>query len=318
MARRNSKLVAAVNESVIDTQVIQGNDTISNAAELPVVFYSLTVRGKADKTNVNELSETLETNATAEAGTVKALVTRIPAQWAKPIKHCESEIRTHFKKEGIPLGDKIGIPLAILPEFKSKLDRMTSEFELHFNNLITAMETGELVDVLTKSSGTNIDKIKIPTLDEIRGGYGVKISCYVNYNSGAVKTALTVLSDELKDILRKDVEESVKKDNADQINSANEKIIGTVKAFLKDVTERCSEVDNKGTHWKSMVDKYEFIVKILPAYNITKSPELQKLLETVRTVFDGMNKETLKADVTTRQKMIEKADTVSKGFASML
>ena len=293
------------------------SNMIQNAVEMPVVFYKFTVRGKASKTNVKEMSREAEEAAKADKGTVTSLVTRIPSCFAKPVKTVEGQIRNLFYKEAIVLGDSYGVPIAILPSFKSKLDKLVQEYHLHYSKLLDAAHSGELITILAKQSGELIERIKAPTVTEIEEGYGVEIDMDVNFTSSAVETAMKVLSDDLKDQLRKEVEVSRDRQNKAQLESVGQTIVGTVKELLLDIQDRCARQDVKGTHFQSLIDKVEHIVKVLPAYNVTNNPEMDKLLSEVKAKFENLDKDTLKVSADERQKAVDAAAEITKGFADL-
>lgn len=312
---KSSKMAVAVADSVTVAPVT--GTGIIERSDLPVVFYRVKVRGKASKTNIKELSDVAEQAAGAKRGTVTSLVVRVPECFAAPIKKRESQIRGLFYKEAIALGDAYGVPIAILPSFKAKLDVLRQEYALDFAALVEASENGVMERMLKEQLNILRQKVTPPTSAEIREGYGVDVQTFINFDSVAVQTAMKVLGDDIKSSLRADVEASVARENASQLSAAREKITEDVKAFLDDIRIRCSVADTKGIQYKTLVDKYMKIVNVLPAYNVTNDPEVSKLLADIRTKFDGLAKETLATNPTVRQSTIAKADEITAGFASM-
>ena len=290
---------------------------INDAQEMPVVFYRLHIKGKASKANVKELSVKAEQENGAKADTVTSLVVRIPAIYAAPIKSVEGKIRNLFYKKAIQLGDAFGVPIKVLPSFKHELDTLTQEYNLHFSKLVEASESGEMETILSAQTADLREKITAPTAAEIRSGYGVVVNSFVNFESTAVQDAMKVLADDLKTSLKADVEASVARENASQLEASNQMILEKVKTVLKDIMTRCALADVKGIKFATMVEALEEIVNVLPAYNVTNNPEITNLIETVRKTFDGVNKETLKDDETARKNMVTKAKSVASGFASM-
>ncbi len=290
---------------------------INNAQEMPVVFYRLHIKGKASKANVKELSLKAEQENGAKADTVTSLVVRIPAIYAAPIKSVEGKIRNLFYKKAIMLGDAFGVPIKVLPAFKFELDTLTQEYNLHFNKLVEASENGEMETILSAQTAELREKITPPTAAEIRTGYGVEINSFVNFESMAVKDAMKVLADDLKTSLKVDVEASVARENAHQLEASNELIVDKVKKVLKDIMTRCALADVKGIKFATMVEALEEIVNVLPAYNVTNNPEITNLIETIRKTFDGVNKDALKDSETARKNMVAKAQTITAGFAQM-
>lgn len=293
------------------------NNTIQNAAELPVVVYRFSVHGKADKSNVRSMSEEITEQAGAEKDTVTTLVRRVPKCFAGPLKTAEGQIRNLFYKRAIQFGDCFAVPVKAVPAFKSELSRLEQEYGLHLSRLVEAAENGTLQQTADAQLADLKDKVTVPTAAEIREGYGVEVRTYVNFDSATVTGALAILSDDLRTALKADVEASLAKDNAEKLASANEKVVGAVRDFLKDVQERCGKVDPKGIQFKTLVDKARNVIDNLPAYNLTGDPELAALIESVRTKFDGLNKEVLKADPQARQKAVDGAAEIRTNFAKL-
>lgn len=286
-------------------------------SDMPVAIFTPHIHGKSENTQVRQIGEKAEQEAGAKAGTVKARVTRIPDMYAGPIGTVEGQIRNLFYKHGIRIGDSFAVPIAILPAFKKELDAKVLEYNLYFSKMIEAVESGEMETILRNEAGENIKLVKIPTVKEIREGYGVEINMNVNFNSAKVNEALKVLTDDMKEQLKVEVEASVKRENEMQLSASGKKIVAEVKEFLADINKRCGATDAKGLQFKTMIDRLDRITKVLPAYNVTGDKTLSDLLETVRTKFDGLNKETLKADKAVRDGAVAKAQEIAAGFANV-
>ena len=295
-----------------------GTNGTVGIGDMPVAIFTPHIHSKAENTQVKQIGAKAEKEAGAKAGTVKARVTRIPDMYAGPISTVEGQIRQLFYKDGIRIGDSFAVPIAILPVFKKTLDTLVLQYNLHFAKMVEAVESGEMEAVLRKEAGDNIQHVKIPTIDEIKTGYGVEINMNVNFNSANVQTALKVLTDDVKNQLKEEVEASVKRENDMQLGASGKKIIGEVKGLLKDINERCNVGDDaKGYQYKTLIDRLDRITKVLPAYNVTNDKTLSDLIETVRTKFDGLTKETLKADKSVRDGVVAKAQEIAAGFASV-
>ena len=292
-------------------------NNINNASELPVVVFRFSVHGKSDKTNVRDVSDEIAENAGADEDAVTTLVRRVPKCYAGPLKTVEGQIRNLFYKRAIQFGNCFAVPVAMVPAFKSELSKLEQEYKLHFSRLVEAAESGVLLQTAQAQVGTLQDKIEVPTVEQIRAGYGFECRTYVNFESATVADALKVLSDDLKASLKADVEASLARDNAEKLASANDKVVAAVRDFLKDVQTRCSKADPKGTQYKTLVDKARHIIDTLPAYNLTQNDELTALVDAIKAKFDTLNKDVLKADPDARQKAVEGAKTIAADFAKM-
>lgn len=290
---------------------------MQDASKLPVMFYSLSISGRSAKANVKTLSRDLEDKAGASSGTVTTLVTRIPDQWAQPIKSTESSIRNLFKKNAIQMGEYFAVPIKTLPKFESELTTLRQAYSVYFANLVRDTENGELAKVLAMQSGSNIDKIKVPTLEEIESGYGIKIYQKADLESESVKSAMATLTEELREHMRKSVEESEKAVNAERLGAVTSLIVGTVKEFVNDVKTRCSSKDTKGLHFKSMIDRIEHIVNVLPDFNVTENQALSDLIASVKEKFSHLDKDVLKEDENARKEAIEDVNEITTTFANL-
>lgn len=289
------------------------NDTIS----IPVAMYTLCVSGKSDSANAKHLDNEIADAKGADDGAVRTMVGIIPKTYSKPITSVGAKVRNHFEKNGIRLGKSLfGIPMTILPKFKADLDVMIQEHKLLVSKLVEIAESGVLKDMIIKQSGALADEIisKIPDADTIRNGYGIDVRVSVDFADAKVDQAMAILSDDLKNQLRKEVEESAKKDREDKINTINAKIIENVKHLIKDIETRCKTAE-KRTQWKTMIDKVRYIVDVLPAYNVLKNPELDKLIEMVKVKFGKLDQELLKDSEVVRNTAIADAVEVKKAFA---
>ena len=295
----------------------QSGAAVGFSKDMPVAIFTPHIRGKSDNVEDKSLSAKAEQENNAQKGMVKSRVTRIPKMYAGPIGTMEGKIRQHFYKEGIQIGASFAVPLSIFPSFKAVLDGYIQEYNLLFAKMVASVESGEMEAVLRKEAGDLIDKITVPSVSEIRNGYGVEVNLNCNFDSENVQTALKVLADDVRENLKKDVETSVKKENEAQLSAATQKIVGEVKALLKDINTRCNVADAKGFKYETLIDKIERVTKVLPSYNVTGDKQLSDLLETIRQKFDGLNKKTLKTDATVRESTVKKAQEIAAGFAQM-
>lgn len=289
----------------------------SNVGSIPVAFYTVTVRGLSD--TIQATATTAQVNAEKEVKEGKYRIQRIPEGVAKPINNKGSEISNHFQKYGIQLGKGLfGIPLAILPKFKMELDAMIQERSLMVAKLAELSETGELARLVIANAGKCSDEVasKIPSPLEIRESYSVEVNVKVDFNDAGCAKAMQVMSDELKNQLRSEVEESAKRESADQMSAINGKIVDAVRDLVKDINDRCSRAD-KGTQWKTMVDKVKKIVEVLPAYNVLGNPELDNMIKSVSEKFGKLTSDDLKDSAVVRAETIAGAKQIATSFANM-
>ncbi len=287
--------------------------------EVPVAFYTVSISGKSDNANAKGLDAEIVEDKGAAVDAVRTLITIIPKAYSKPITSLSGKIRNHFERGGIRLGKTLyGIPLTILPAFKHELDKLIQEYNLHVAKLVELADSGELRKLVVASAGEIADEIadKVPSADAIRNGYGVDVRVRVNFSDANVDAALKILSDDMKAQLRQEVEESTKKDNADKTTAINAMIVNAVKELVLDIQKRCKTAE-KGTQWKTMIDKIEHIVNILPAYNVLKNPELDKLIASVNEKFGGLVKDDLAESAEARQKTIEGANEIAASFGNL-
>jgi hypothetical protein len=289
----------------------------TNTVSIPVAMYTVSISGKSDSANAKHLDNEISADKGADQGAVRTMVSVIPKTYSKPITSIGAKVRNHFEKHGIRLGKTLyGIPMTILPKFKAELDALQQEYKLHVEKLIQIAEDGTLRDMIIRQSGEIADEIagKIPTADQIENGYGIDVRVSVDFSDAKVDQAMAILSDDLKNQLRAEVEESAKKDREDKINMINGKIVEKVKHLIADIEKRCKSAD-KGTQWKTMIDKVKYITEVLPAYNVLKNPELDKLIEIVKEKFGKLDQDLLKDSEVIRTTAIADAVEVKKSFS---
>jgi len=288
---------------------------------MPVAIYTLSISGKSDNVQAKELQAEMTAEKGAGQDGIVALVNVLPKVYTKPITSVGGQIRNYFNKNGIQLGKTVyGIPISILPKFKSELDKMIQEYKLHVSKLVAIAETGELRDIVIKQAGDCADEIanKIPDADKIRNGFDVDVRVHVNFDDANVGKALQILSDDVRDQLRKEVEESAKKDDADKVNAVTAKVVDAVKDLIQDIQKRCTRnSDEKTVQYKTMIDRVKYIVDVLPAYNVLANPELDKMIEVVKEKFGKLDKDTLKENATVRDTVVKDAKEIATAFAKM-
>jgi len=298
---------------------------MSNTAkvQIPVAFYTICISGKAANSNAKGLNAELTQEKNADNGAFTTLVNVIPKTYSAPIQSIASKVRGHFEKNGLRLGTSLyGIPLTILPKFKAELDTLLQQHDLLVAKLIDITESGDLRQMVLNAAGDAAKEIegKIPDADDIREGYGIDIRVQVDFTDSKVDAALKILSDDMKNQLRAEVEASTKKDNEEQINTINSKIINAVKKVVKDILSNCTKIADATADrivWKGVVDKIEEIVKVLPAYNVLGNPELDKLIAAVQTKFGSLNVDDLKKDAKVREGAKADAVELTQAFSNL-
>jgi len=293
----------------------------TNAISLPVAMYTYTTSGKADSVNAKNVNREISDQKGAEADVVRTMVDVLPKTYSKPISSIRGKVRNHFEKHGIRLGKTLyGIPMTILPKFKAELDALQQEYKLHVEKLVAIAENGTLTDMIVKQSGMLADEIvgKIPTADQIRNGYSIDVRVSVDFSDSKVDQAMAILSDDLKNQLRAEVEESAKKDRADKINTINAKIVDCVKKVISDIETNVDKINGAKQDrivWEGVVKGVKYIVDVLPAYNVLNNPEIDRLINIVKEKFGKLDKDMLKDSEVVRTTAIADAVEVKKAFS---
>ena len=289
----------------------------TTAVSIPVAMYTVSISGKSPKRNSKGLDKEITESKGASDDAFTGLVRLLPKTYVDPITSLSSKIRNHFELHGIRLGKCLyGIPMTILAKFKFELDTLVQEYYLHVSKLVEIAQNGSLEEMVMRDAGKLSYAIegKIPSADQIRNAYGVDVRVSVDFSDSKVDQAMAILSDDLKNQLRSEVEESAKKDRTDKINIINDKILDKVRHLIADIESRCKTAE-KGTQWKTMIDKVKYITEVLPAYNVLKNPELDKLIETVKEKFGKLDQDLLKDSEIMRSTAIADAVEVKKSFA---
>jgi|688.fasta_scaffold104699_9 hypothetical protein len=288
--------------------------------EIPVVWYDFSIHSCSSAKKAKTISKETEEFNTSDNGTVSAMVSIIPKIWAKPIRTIEGKIRNHFNLHAIQIGNMYAVPITTYPKFKHDLDMLLSEHYIKVEALLKVAETGELYEVAKKqlSKITDKENIKLPSVEEIRTGYGVDINVNVNFESERTQTALKVLGNDIKDKLVEDVKASAEASVRDQQKAIMETILNPVKALIKDIQDRCNRgEDDSKVVWKTLVDKIKHITEVLPQYNINNDPEVSKMFDALKESFGNLDKETLKVSADVRKDAVVKAEKIAMDFSKM-
>lgn len=288
--------------------------------EIPVVWYDFSIHSCSSAKKAKTISKETEEYNTSDNGTVSAMVSIIPKIWAKPIRTIEGKIRTHFNAHAIQIGNMYAVPITTYPKFKHDLDMLLSEHYIKVEALIKVAETGELYEVSRKqlSKITDKENIKLPSVEEIRSGYGVDININVNFESERTQVALKVLSGDIKDKLVEDVKKSLESSLHDQQKAIMENIISPVKALIADIQDRCTRnPDDSKVVWKTLVDKIKHVTEVLPKFNLNDDPEITKMFDILKDSFGNLDKDVLKDNPEVRKEVVKKAELIAINFGSM-
>lgn len=288
--------------------------------EIPVVWYDFSIHSCSSAKKAKTISKETEEFNTSDNGTVSAMVSIIPKLWAKPIRTTEGKIRTHFNEHAIQIGNMYAVPITTYPKFKHDLDMLLSEHYRNVEALIRVAETGELYEVAKKqlSKITDKENIILPSVDEIRTGYGVDINVNVNFESERCQVALKVLSQDIQDTLVRQVKTTAEASIKDQQKAIMETVLTPVKDLIKDIQDRCARGSDDGKiQWKTLVDKIKHITEVLPQYNINNDPEVSKMFDALKESFGNLDKETLKVNADVRKDAIVKAEKIAMDFSKM-
>lgn len=294
---------------------------MSHAAvsNLPVVMFRVSLSAKSDKASVREMSKELETENGSESKTIHTSVQRIPKTLVKPLQSAATDIRLLFSKYGIRFGEAYGIPIAVMPKFKAELSACETEFAVQKQKLVDLAEDGTLKRMAEKALADVKDKyeIEIPTAAQIRNGFSYEIISSASFDSPQVKAAFGLLETGFRDAITKEIETSMKEDSARQLAESGLVIRAKILNILEKIIAKAGAKDIKGVHFKTIVASIESMCKELPQYNLTNDAEISKLIETLRTKFEGTNPEILRIDEKARVEAVGKAKDIKTEFAGL-
>jgi hypothetical protein len=130
---------------------------------------------------------------------------------------------------------------------------------------------------------------------------------------------MQILSADLKEQLRKEVEESVKKDKLDAENAFNIKITSAVQKILSDIEKNAARIAKAEDriHWKTVIDNINHVIEVLPAYNVRGNAELSKLIEMVRVKLGSFDKDNLQKDSKSQAAIVASAKEIENTFADL-
>lgn len=292
-----------------------------NEMSIPVAMFTVSISGKSDSANAKNLNREISDTKGADVDVVRTMVDIIPKTFSKPISSIGAKVRNLFEKDGIRLGKTLyGIPLSILPKFKAELDAYQQEYRLHVEKLVEIAQNGTLREMIIAQSGAIADEIvnRIPDADDIRNGYGIDVRVSVDFTDAKVNQAMAILSDDVRNQLRKEVEESAKKNREDKINTINAKIVDCVKKVIKDIesnVEKIKDAKQDRIVWEGVIKGIKYVVDVLPAYNVLNNPEIDKLINTVKEKFGKLDKDMLKDSEVVRKSAVADAVEIKKAFS---
>ena len=278
-----------------------------NIAELPLLTYSVTICAPSATKKQKEKEARLTQEAGAEKGTIKVSQEKIPARWMKPLQSSQNAIRLFFERNAFRLNDGFSVPISEVERFEKGLEKLVREHDVHVQALCDAIASGEIIQEAMRRAGTDFNPELLPSsCEQIRDAIKIVVSRRTDLSSPVISKALGEIAEETRARVEKQVKEDAIREESEGQASIVGFIMGEVVDYLKDTSERC-DVETKGKHYQTLVDKFRRITEKLPAYNVTGNPVVAKAIARVFDVFKDMDKETLSKSLETRKETAQKA-----------
>lgn len=281
-----------------------------NLKDLPLIHYSLSLHCPAPTKKRKDKEDRLTAESGAERGSIKVQQERIPEKFQKPISATQAKIRAYFDKNAFRLNDTYAIPVKSYQSFEAGYANLVQMHDAYVAALCNAIEDGSITEEAKRRLGDDFDPSFLPSSCEaVRSAIRVNIRPVADLSSPVIAEALNSLADDVKEEVEQRIRENMEKAEAEGQTSIVSFVMDEIVEYLKDIQTRCTE-GGKGTHYKTLLDKFVRITEKLPSYNVTGNPAISAAIEKVYEAFKSLDKETLRDDETYRKVQAETAKKI--------
>jgi hypothetical protein len=281
-----------------------------NIKDLPLISFRISLHCPAPTRKRKDKEDELTAQSGAERGAIRVQAERIPEKWQKPVSACQAKIRSYFDKNAFRLNDSYAIPVAQYDSFMVEVNRLIAEHDVHVANLCEAIANGDIIEEAKRRMGADFDPAFIPaSCDAVKGAIMVNIRPHADLSSPVIAAALADLADDTRKEVETKVRAEMERAETDGQTSIVSFVMDEVREYLVDVATRCND-GAKGTHYKTLLDKFVRITQQLPAYNVTGNPAVSNAIERVYEAFKSLDKETLRDNAEYRRQQAEAAKNI--------
>jgi hypothetical protein len=278
--------------------------------DLPLINFRISLHCPAPTRKDKKKEDELTAQSGAERGAIRVQAERIPEKFQKPISACQAKIRSYFEKNSFRLNDSYAIPVKQYDSFMVEVNRLMAEHDVYVNRLCEAIDSGEIVEEARRRMGADFDPAFVPaSCDAVKSAIKVVIRPHADLTSPVIASALADLAEDTRNEVETKVREEMERAENEGQTSIVSFVMDEVREYLVDIATRCDE-GAKGTHYKTLLDKFVRITQKLPAYNVTGNPAVSNAIERVYEAFKTLDKTTLKNSEDYRRKQVETAKTI--------
>lgn len=281
-----------------------------NLNDLPLINYTISLHCPAPTKKRADKEEQLTSESGAEKGSIRVQQERIPAIYQKPISATQAKIRAYFDKNAFRLNDTYAIPVKQYVSFEAGYQNLLQQHDAYVSALCEAIENGSIIEEAKRRLGDDFDPSYLPSSCEaVKQAIRVNIRTGADLSSRVITEALNDLADDTKAEVESRVRADMEQAEAEGQTSIVSFVMDEIVEYLKDIQNRCLN-GAKGTHYKTLLDKFVRITEKLPAYNVTGNPAVSNAIAKVYEAFKSIDKDNLKADEAYRKVTAETAKTV--------
>lgn len=295
---------------------------------IPYVYVTVKSHLKAQSVRLADKSEELVREAGADSRAMVALQRRLPPYVQKLLTGSYSTAYAFFNGRFPNIGSgTFAVPVyaigvdgqrrEVWPEIHQKVEEFRERHEAGILKAAELLATGQVLDMAKEFSGKAYKGEILPQSEAmLREWYRLEI--LVDVKPSPEYTAwLENVGQVEREKLESDVEKSRAITEATERAALREPLMDGIRDLLESVIEKA---DKKGTHWKTIAEKVERIVTILPAFNIDHDPKINQILldiadkfKVVKVQGDALREKENPA----RKELVTEAKRIAKAFAGL-
>jgi hypothetical protein len=256
----------------------------------------------------------METSKGADSGTLGAKLFHLPAETVTAVGSAYSRLRDEFTRRTLPFKDgglRIVTAEAFMPLIESLRPFMEEYERVCRTEVIEKRDS--LAALCQKRQGAMYRGF--PELDSLEKKYRAEFS------SESITTAADAriegITESAMEIVRRDMEADLR----DRVAGAVEEIGARLMALVNDMAQRLDKPSQKGVRYGGLMDMVRQMCSALKTLNITKDPEISKVIQTVESALTKFPPDSLRSAefcrAVQRKKMNELTLTLNTMFGKL-
>lgn len=275
-----------------------------------LVAVKITIHSWGGQAIDRQAGESIEKMHGAEADTVRAMVLLLPKSWCKRINSAASRLRAQWDAMSLPWEDG-GWRVIHAARYEAVMEgagERILEYQRMADELVRAYP--RLCKEAEKRLGGLYDENAFPTTREVERMFGADV--YQRPIVAGADVRVQGLSEHAVDTMRQSIEEQL----AEQINTALAALVNQLRNLLTDALERYDKDDQKRVRYSGLQTRVAKTCDTMQALNVTGSPKVDALIESVREVLTKVDPSTLREDTDKKNKAKKETKSVLKDLDS--